>query len=69
MTLELYFMIEPSHEPRGQGNGWELCDEHKATCFFIRRNCGELYEGLETRQQAEEWIEDHPYYLVKQSNT
>lgn len=67
MTIE-HYIIEPSNEPRGQGNGWELCDEHKATCFWIWKYDGdsdELYEGLETRQQAEESIQDHPQYLYR----
>ena len=51
------YVIEPMHEPRGFGAGWEPCPENKATCFGVFDNkTDELVYAPETRVKAEEWV-------------
>jgi hypothetical protein len=51
------YTIEPMNEPRGEGNGWEPCNEQDATCFAVI--CVERDEAIDapdTRAQAEAFI-------------
>jgi len=53
------YTIEPMNEPRGEGNGWDVCDEQDATCFGVR--ClvrDELVAAPDTRAQAEAFINE-----------
>jgi hypothetical protein len=51
------FMIEPMNEPRGEGNGWEPCEEHSATCFaVVCLDRDEIWAAPDTRPQAEAFI-------------
>jgi hypothetical protein len=59
--MEKLYYVEAQHEPRGEGNGWELApDDASATCFVVveRRNNDPLDEevvsaGDGTRAEAQ----------------
>jgi hypothetical protein len=53
------YTIEPLNEPRGEGGGWEPCDEQDATCFaVICVESNEVMDAPDTRAQAEAFIKE-----------
>jgi hypothetical protein len=60
MSNSLTYTIEPLNEPRGEGGGWEPCDERDATCFaVICVESGEVMDAPDTRAQAEALIKEY----------
>ena len=52
--------IIPQNEPRGEGNGWEDCNDFVATIFTVwdfDDEYGHALEGFKTRAEAEAWID------------
>ena len=51
------YVVEPMNEPRGEGNGWEPCEENAATCFAVLcLDRDEILAAPDTRAQAEAFI-------------
>lgn len=54
------YIIEASYEPRGEGNGWEECEEHKAKLFFVWKICSDDEEecigGFNSKEDANAFI-------------
>jgi hypothetical protein len=56
MSNSLTYTIEPLNEPRGEGWGWEPCDEQDATCFaVICVESGEVRDGSAPDDPRASW--------------
>jgi len=54
------YFIEACNEPRGEGNGWDLCTDSEAKCFMVWEVTDGLIEEcistFLTRNESEKYI-------------
>jgi hypothetical protein len=54
------YLIEPRNEPRGEGNGWDLCPYAEATGYAVwciwEDGEDEFLSQFDTREAAQEFI-------------